>query len=198
MDESAQRLRSHVQVIVSLINLHAQYIDSVDVRDFVNKLRMRIELIATTLPLALVPSPERKVVFETFSSVAAVVAEIYDPQDLHACELTVDDVDLPPAALAPICQLFAEFLSNIYAAAKPDASERVAARLFAVPQGRIALSVSAKGMAPRPQPEPLDFLTSRIIQELARSLDGEATFDRGAIRDARLILPMTAGGGGTK
>ena len=194
MDESAQRLRSHVQVIVSLINLHAQYIDSVNVKDFVNKLKMRIELIATTLPMALALSPERKALVETLDAVAAIVAEIYDPQDLHSCALTVDDVDIPAAALAPICQLFAEFVSNIYARAKPGESERVAARLFAVPQGRIALSVSAKGVAPRAQPEPLDLLTSRIIQELARSVGGEASFDRGAIRDASLIFPMPAGG----
>ena len=121
-------------------------------------------------------------------------SEIYGPQDLHSCELTVDDVDVPAAALAPICQLFAEFLSNIYARAKPGEFERVVTRLFAVPQGRIALSVSAKGVAPRAQPEPLDLLTSRIIQELTRSVGGEASFDRGAIRDASLVFPMPAGG----
>ena len=193
MDDSAQRLRSHIQVIVSLINLHAQYIESVSVKDFINKLRMRIELIAATLPLALNPSPERKVVFETLESIAAIVKNVYDPHDEHACELTVDDVDIPSAALAPICQVLAELVSNIYARAKPGEPERVVARLFPVPEGRFCLSVSARGAAPRGQAEQLDLLTSRIIHELVRSVAGEANFDREAIRDASLVFPMPGG-----
>jgi two-component sensor histidine kinase len=193
MDDNAQPLRSHIQVIVSLINLHAQYIDSVDVKDFVAKLRMRIELIAATLPMALGPPPDKQAIVEALESIRDVVSRILDPQEIHSCELTLGDVTIAPSALGPMCQLFAEFLSNIYARAAPGEPTRVVAQLLAVPSGQIALTLRSEGGASDAKAKALDLLSSRIVQELARSLGGEARFDATDIHDASLIFPTSAG-----
>jgi two-component sensor histidine kinase len=48
MDESAQRFRSHIQIVISLLNLHAKYEESANIPDFIKKLRLRMELMAET------------------------------------------------------------------------------------------------------------------------------------------------------
>jgi two-component sensor histidine kinase len=196
MDESAQNLRSHVQVIVSLINLHAQYIDAVDVKDFVAKLQMRVELIASTLPMALEPRPDTQTVVDALESVSAIVSRIFDPREIHSCELTAGDVTLAPSALGPLCQLFAEFLGNIYARARRGEPTRVVAQLLAVPSGEIALTLRSEGGARGAKAQTMDVLTSRIVQELARSLGGKARFDATDTHDVNVTFPPAAGAAG--
>jgi two-component sensor histidine kinase len=193
MDEGTQNLRSHVQVIVSLINLHAQYIDVVNVKDFVAKLQMRVELIAATLPMALAPAPDRQGAVDALQSVSAIVSRILDPQEIHSCALTAGDVMIAPSALGPLCQLFAEFLANIYTRARPGEPTRVVAQLLAVPSGDFALTMRSESGARGAKAQTMDVLTSRIVQELARSLGGKARFDATDTLDVSVSFPSGAG-----
>jgi len=194
MDESVQRFRSHMQVVVSLLNVHAQHIDDASAGDFANKLRMRIQVIAAMLPTAPDPPATREKLVAALENVAGIVASIYDQGAARAFELAVGDLTLGHSAMMTTCQVFAEFLSNIYC--RPDHAtppRRIVARLFAVPTGRICLTVQAHGLGPDEPAEPVDTLTAKILRQFAASLGGEARFEGGNICDASLVFPTLLG-----
>jgi two-component sensor histidine kinase len=189
MQESAQQFRSHMQRVVSLLNLHIQYQDGAAIPDFVRKLRMRIELMAEALPLA-VGASEQKGTRETLEALEDIVARIYDPDRRNACRYDIDDLPIDLPTLATMGQIFAEFLSDIYSRPLPgNAPNRVIVRLLAETTGRITLHVRDTGFTPDAPTQPLDLLTSRVISELARSLDGDAKFDGVDVYDAQLNFP---------
>jgi two-component sensor histidine kinase len=193
MTENAQHFRSHMQRVVSLLNLHIQYQDSANIPDFVRKLRMRIELMAEGFPLA-VEMPEREApIAEAIEAVANIVSRVYDPDGSYSVDYAIDDLSIDPATLATLGQIFAEFLSNLYSRTPPGgAPNRATVKLLAGPASRVTLTVRDVGSRRSAQPEPVDLLTSRVIVELAKSLGGEARFNGDDIYDARLSFPMAA------
>jgi two-component sensor histidine kinase len=189
-EERAQHFRSHMQRVISLLNLHIQYQDSARILDFVKKLRMRIELMAESLPLAVGASEPKATIGETFEAIEGIVSRIYDPDEKNSCDYVIADLSIDPPTLATLSQIFAEFLSNIYSrAASGGAPCRVAVKLVGSSDWAI-LSVFDGEVASGVDAEPLDLLTARVIGELARSLEAEAFFDRENIRDAWLSFPM--------
>ena len=196
MDESAQRFRSHFQIVISLLSLHAQYEESASRPDFLKKLRMRMALMAETFPLAIAAPEQKASPGEPLEALAKIVAGVYEPRNAWECELAVGDIAIDPPTLATLGQIFAEFLSNLYSRPLPaNAPNRIVAKVSADAAGRIALSVRDANFTPDGPVEPVDLLTSRIILELARSLGGEARFDGRYIYDARLIFPKRGPGG---
>jgi two-component sensor histidine kinase len=195
MDESAQRFRSHIQIVISLLNLHAQYEESANIPDFIKKLRLRMELMAETFLLAIAASEQKARVGDTFATIEKIVARVYESRNGRQCEFAIGDIAIDQPALATMGQIFAELLSNIYSRTPPeDALNRIVVRISLDTAGRIVLSVRDANFTPGDDVEPLDLLTSRIILELTRSLGGEARFNGQNIYDARLILPKRAAG----
>ena len=192
MDESAQAFRGHMQRAISLLNLHIQYQEGANDPDFLKKLRMRMELLAEALPLAMRASDREATIAETFAAAEQIVARIYDPEARNACEYFIEARSIDQPVLAPLGQIFAEFLSNIYSRAAPDSPPRRVAATFRAVGGRAVLSVRDALPASVAQARPLDQLTSRVISELARSLGGEARFDGESIGEAELTFPLAA------
>lgn len=193
MEENAQTFRSHLQRVVSLLNLHIQFQESANNPDFVKKLQMRIELMAQGLPLAIGAPGQDATIAETFEAIEKIVARIYDPEGRNACDYSIGDLPIDRPTLATLSEIFAEFLSNIYSRAAPtNASRRASVLLSADKAGQAYLSVSDDNIAPEARAEPLDQLTSRVVSELARSLGGEARFEGRNIGDARLTFPLAA------
>jgi two-component sensor histidine kinase len=186
-EERAQHFRSHMQRVISLLNLHIQYQDSARIPDFVKKLRMRLELMAESLPGASEP---KATIGETFDAIERIVSRIYDPDEKNSCDYVIADLPLDPPTLATLGQIFAEFLSNLYSRAAPGSAPcRVAVKLVGSSDWAI-LSVFDGESASGVEADPLDLLTARVIGELARSLEAEAFFDGENIRDAWLSFPM--------
>jgi two-component sensor histidine kinase len=193
MEESAQAFRGHMQRAISLLNLHIQYQESANDPDFLKKLRMRMELMAEALPLATQASEREPTMAETFAAVEQIVSRIYDPDGRNACEYAIDDRWVDRPILATLGQLFAEFLSNIYSRATSGSPpRRVAATFYRDAGGRAVLSVRDASPVVIVQRGALDQLTTRVISELARSLDGQARFDGDSIGDAELSFPLAA------
>ena len=147
--------------------------------------------MAEALPLAMETSERQATMAETFATVEQIVARIYDPEGRNACDYALDDQPVDPPVLATLGQIFAEFLSNILARATPgSASLRVQVTFSADAAGQGRLRVRDTAVGPDAQTEPLDQLTSRVIAELARSLDGAARFDGPNIHAAELTFPL--------
>jgi two-component sensor histidine kinase len=187
MQESAQAFRGHMQRAISLLNLHIQYQESANDPDFLKKLRMRMELLAEAL--AIQASEQKATMAETFAAIEGIVARIYDPEGRNDCAYTLDDRSIDQPTLATLGQIFAEFLSNIYSRAAPGSHSCRVEATFSVDAGQGRLRVRAAAGAPT---KPLDQLTSRVIGELARSLDGAARFDGPNIHDAELTFPLAS------
>jgi two-component sensor histidine kinase len=191
MEESAQAFRGHMQRAISLLNLHIQYQESASNPDFLKKLRMRMELMADALPLAMEASERKATMAETFATVEQIVSRVYDPEGRNACDYALEDRPLDPPVLATLGQIFAEFLSNIYSRATPESPMcRVEVKFSGDAAGQGRLWVRDAAFAPDAQTAPLDQLTSRVIAELARSLEGAARFDGRNIQDAELTFPL--------
>jgi two-component sensor histidine kinase len=190
MEESAQAFRGHMQRAISLLNLHIQHQESANSPDFLKKLRMRMELLAEALPLAVQASEPNATMAGTFAAVERIVARIYDPEGRNDCGYALDDRSIDRPTLATLGQLFAEFLSNIYSRVTPENAPCRVEVKFSAEAGQARLWVREKAVAPVAQTEPLDQLTSRVIGELARSLDGAARFDGPDICDAELTFPL--------
>jgi two-component sensor histidine kinase len=191
MEESAQTFRGHMQRAISLLNLHIQYQEGASNPDFLKKLRMRMELMAEALPLALEGSEREATMAETFAAVEQIVSRIYDPDGGNACDYALGGRSVDQPVLATLGQIFAEFLSNIYSRATPGSPSlrvEVTFSADAASEGRLRVRDAAVGLGA--QTEPLDQLTSRVIGELARSLDGAARFDGPSIHDAELTFPL--------
>jgi two-component sensor histidine kinase len=190
MEESVQQFRSHMQRVVSLINLHIQYEDSATIPDFVRKLRLRVELMAEAFPLAVGVSEQKSTIGETFEALENIVARVYDAEGRNSCRYAIGDLAINSQTLATLGQIFAEFLSNIYSRPLPaNAPHRVEARLAADGGGQIVLTVRDAAFSPAAPTGPVELLTSRVIFELARSLNGYAQFDGANVYDARLAFP---------
>jgi two-component sensor histidine kinase len=190
MEESAQAFRGHMQRAISLLNLHIQYQESANDPDFLKKLRMRMELMAEALPLTMEASERQATMAETFATVEQIVARIYDPEGRNDCDYALDDQPVDPPVLATLGQIFAEFLSNIYSRAMPQSSPCRVEVKFSAAAGQARLWVRDAAGAPAAPTKPLDQLTSRVIGELARSLEGAARFDGQNIHDAELTFPL--------
>jgi two-component sensor histidine kinase len=193
MAEGAQTFRSHMQRVVSLLNLHIQYQESASDPDFLKKLRMRMELMAEALPLAMEASERQATMAETFATVEQIVSRVYDPEGRNACDYALDDRSIDQPTLVTLGQIFAEFLSNIYSRATPESPPCRVEVKFSADAGQARLWVRDAAVAPAAPTKPLDQLTSRVIGELARSLDGAARFDGPSIRDAELTFPSAIG-----
>jgi two-component sensor histidine kinase len=198
MEESAQAFRGHMQRAISLLNLHIQYQESANDPDFLKKLRMRMELLADALPLAMQASERGATMAETFAVVEQIAARIYDPEGRNDCAYALDDRSIDQPTLATLGQIFAEFLTNIYSRAAPESHSCRVEATFSVDAGQGRLSVRATAVAPAAPAKPLDQLTSRVIGELARSLDGAARFDGPDIHDAELTFPLSPSAGSSR
>ena len=190
MVENVQRFRGHMQRVVSLLNLHIEYQESAKIPDFVKKLRMRIELMADASPLTFDVAEQKATMSDTLKAIENIVSRAYDPEKRNVVDYHIGDLQINQSALATLSQIFAEFLSNIYSRVTPENTCQVGVKIFADAAGRITLSVQDASSPPDAATGPLDLLTSRVISELTRSLDGEARFDGEDIFNARLTFPI--------
>ena len=194
VSEAAHQFRNHIQIIASLLHLHAGHLRSENVSDLLKKLQMRLEVAAETVLLTVGAPSDDAAALRLLEVIDKVVARIYRDDRRGAATFKIINLRTNAVTLATIGQIFAELLSNIYcrpgAAAKP-----VAVKIDRGADDRVTLSVRVVGVVPDENLEAVDPLTSKLIAGLAASVGGEIHFDKEAIYDARLTFfaPPKAG-----
>jgi two-component sensor histidine kinase len=202
--ELNHRVKNNLQMVVSLLNLHARRIPDPGVRGEFRDISGRIRTLSVIHELLYQGDPARPTSLPDYvERLCQALHDLYQVQPSAAeIETRLEPVSLPLDQAIPFGMILNELVSNAYKHAFPeDRSGRVEIRLVTeadeAGERTLHLSVSDTGTGPPPD---FDVASSpsmglKVAQALAESLGGTLAFERQpGLSVFHLQFPLKAGG----
>ena len=202
--ELNHRVKNNLQMVVSLLNLHARRIPDPGVRGEFRDISGRIRTLSVIHELLYQGDPARPTSLPDYvERLCQALHDLYQVQPSAAeIETRLEPVSLPLDQAIPFGMILNELVSNAYKHAFPEGrSGRVEIRLVTeadeAGERTLHLSVSDTGTGPPPD---FDVASSpsmglKVAQALAESLGGTLAFERQpGLSVFHLQFPLKAGG----